>query len=144
MTSKFDHVFKEAVTTYKLVVEQDVAVPPAGNAPQQPGAQPQAAAPQDAAIAQPQQPDQGSETNVDAGYDIFKTIIIKLLRILNQTAGAVQSNDSERLQAVRNAIPDNIEDDINLTISQITTADPAKVEQQTRGILDALSSNNLQ
>ena len=133
MESIFDRVIREARITY--LTEQDE-----GGEVQQQGQQPDAAMPQQPAAAAPPQNGKTVE-QIQGGYDIFRTIIINLLRIISQTAGAVESGDSERLQAVKSSIPKDIENQIQMAIQQLTTADPAQVEQNVSAIIKNMSTS---
>jgi hypothetical protein len=131
MQSIFDSVIREAQVTYLL--EQDEAA-----AQQMPAQDQQAApAPQDAAVAQ--QPNKTTE-QIQSGYDVFRTVIIQLLRIIAQTAGAVEGNDSSRLQSLKSSIPADIEEEINIAISQMTVAEPAAVLQATSDLIKKMES----
>jgi hypothetical protein len=117
-------------------MEQDEAVDPSMQ--QMPAQDQQAAAAQpDAAMAQ--QPNKTTE-QIQSGYDTFRTIIIQLMRLVAQTSGAIESNDSNRLQAVRSNIPSDIEKQINIAISQLSTSEPAQVEQIVSAVLRDLST----
>jgi hypothetical protein len=134
MDSIFDKVIREARSTY--LAEQDE-----GGISQQAGDPAQQAAPQgqpaDAAVA-PQ--DGKSVEQIQSGYDTFRTIIINLLRIIGQTAGAIESGDSERIQAVKSSVPNDIEKQIQIAIQQLTTAEPAQVEQSVSAILKNMAA----
>lgn len=133
MESIFNKVVREAYSTY-LVEQDEAAAMPAAPAPAD------AAMPQPAAdAAAPQQPEQNPE-QIQSGFDVFRGIVINLLRLVGQTAGAIESNDENRLQAVRSSIPDNIEDEINSAIAQITTAEPAKVEQAVSAVIKNMAT----
>lgn len=134
MQSIFDSVIREAQVTYLL--EQDEA---AAQQVQQMPAQDQQAAPvqQDAAVAQQ---DNKTTEQIQSGYDVFRTVIIQLLRIVAQTAGAVEGNDSSRLQSLKSSIPADIEEEINIAISQMTVAEPAAVLQATNDIIKKMES----
>lgn len=134
MQSIFDSVIREARATY--LMEQDEA---ADAAMQQAPAQDQQAAPAQPDAAMAQQPDKTTE-QIQSGYDTFRTIIIQLLRLVAQTAGAIEGNDSDRLQAVRSSIPADVEKQINIAISQLSTSDPAQVEQIVSAVLKDLST----
>ena len=134
MQSLFNSVVREARATY--LMEQDEAVDPSMQ--QMPAQDQQAAAAQpDAAMAQ--QPGKTTE-QIQSGYDTFRTIIIQLMRLVAQTSGAIESNDSNRLQAVRSNIPSDIEKQINIAISQLSTSEPAQVEQIVSAVLNDLST----
>lgn len=134
MQSLFNSVVREARATY--LMEQDEAVDPSMQ--QMPAQDQQAAAAQpDAAMAQ--QPAKTTE-QIQSGYDTFRTIIIQLMRLVAQTSGAIESNDSNRLQAVRSNIPSDIEKQINIAISQLSTSEPAQVEQIVSAVLNDLST----
>lgn len=134
MQSLFNSVIREARATY--LMEQDEAVDPSMQ--QMPAQDQQAAAAQpDAAMAQ--QPGKTTE-QIQSGYDTFRTIIIQLMRLVAQTSGAIESNDSNRLQAVRSNIPSDIEKQINIAISQLSTSEPAQVEQIVSAVLNDLST----
>jgi len=134
MQSLFNSVVREARATY--LKEQDETVDPSM---QQMPAQDQQAAPTqpDAAVAQ-----QSNKTTeqIQSGYDTFRTIVIQLLRLVAQTAGAIESNDSNRIQAVKSNIPSDIEKQISIAISQLSTSEPAQVEQIVSAILKDLST----
>lgn len=134
MQSIFDSVIREARATY-LKEQDEAAAQPAQQMPAQ--GQPAAPAQQDAAVAQ--QPAKTTE-QIQSGYDTFRTIIIQLLRIVAQTSGAIEGNDNDRLQAVRSSIPKDIEKQINIAISQLSTSEPAQVEQIVSAVLKNLSS----
>jgi len=133
MDSIFDRVIREARITY--LTEQDE-----GGEVLQQGQQPDAAMPQQPAAAAPPQNGKTVE-QIQGGYDIFRTIVINLLRIIGQTAGAVESGDSERLQAVKSSIPKDIEKQIQIAIQQLTTAEPAQVEQNVSAIIKNMSTS---
>lgn len=134
MQSLFDSVIREARVTY--LMEQDET---ADAAMQQAPVQGQQAAPAQPDAAMTQQNDKTTE-QIQSGYDTFRTIIIQLLRLVAQTAGAIESNDSDRLQAVRSNIPADVEKQINIAISQLSTSDPAQVEQIVSAVLKDLST----
>ena len=137
MQSIFDSVIREARATY--LMEQDEGTAPA--AQQMPAQNPQAApaTPAQPDAAMPQQPDKSTE-QIQSGYDTFRTIIIQLLRLVSQTAGAIESNDNDRLQAVRSSIPSDVEKQINIAISQMSTSEPAQVEQIVSAVLKDLAT----
>jgi hypothetical protein len=130
MDSIFDRVIREARSTY--LAEQDE-----GSMPQQAGAPAPQGQPVDAAVA-PQ--DGKSVEQIQSGYDTFRTIIINLLRLVGQTAGAIESGDAERVQAVKTSIPNDIEKQIQIAIQQLTTAEPAQVEQSVSAILKNMAA----
>lgn len=134
MESVFDKVIREARSTY--LAEQPEAAP----AMQQQGApvqQGQAPAQPDAAM--PQQGPKSVE-QVQSGYDTFRSIIINLLRLVGQTAGAIESGDEERIQAVKSTVPTDIEKQIQIAIQQLTTAEPAQVEQSVSSIIKNMAA----
>jgi hypothetical protein len=122
----FDSIVSEARKIY-LEQPQDAA---------QPAQQPQdVAQPQDAAVPQ-QQPD---VNQIQAGYDVYKDLVIQLMRSLATLAGAIESGDTEQMEAVRKVVPDDIVDQINQSIGQISTAEPAVVAQNVNTLLDRLN-----
>jgi hypothetical protein len=122
----FDSIVSEACRIY---LEQ----PEGAAMAQQPV--PDAAQPQDAAMAQ-QQPD---VSQIQAGFDVYKDMVIQLMRSLATLAGAIESNDTEQMEAVRKVIPDDIVTQINQSIGQISTADPAVVAQNVNSLLGRLN-----
>ena len=115
----FDSIVSEACRIY--LEQPEDAVQAGAQQPQQPAPAPDAAQPQDAAMAQ-QQPD---VNQIQAGFDVYKDMVIQLMRSLATLAGAIESGDTEQMEAVKKVIPDDIVDQINQSISQISTADPA-------------------
>ena len=97
--------------------------------------EPDAAQPQDAAMAQ-QQPD---VSQIQAGFDVYKDMVIQLMRSLATLAGAIESNDTEQMEAVKKVIPNDIVAQINQSIGQISTADPAVVAQNVNSLLSRLN-----
>lgn len=134
MQSLFDDVIREARATYLLEQDEVAAVQQ-----QQMPVQGQQAAPAQPDAAMAQQPDKTTE-QIQSGYDTFRTIIIQLLRLVAQTAGAIEGNDSDRLQAVRSSIPADVEKQINIAISQLSTSEPAQVEQIVSAVLKDIST----
>jgi hypothetical protein len=128
----FDSIVSEACRIYLEQPEgAAMAQQPAPDA-----AQPQdATQPQDAAMAQ-QQPD---VSQIQAGFDVYKDMVIQLMRSLATLAGAIESNDTEQMEAVRKVIPDDIVTQINQSIGQISTADPAVVAQNVNSLLGRLN-----
>jgi hypothetical protein len=124
----FDSIVSEACRIY---LEQPEGAAQA-NA-QQPA--PDAAQPQDAAMAQ-QQPD---VSQIQAGFDVYRDMVIQLMRSLATLAGAIESNDTEQMEAVKKVIPDDIVTQINQSIGQISTADPAVVAQNVNTLLGRLN-----
>ena len=124
----FDSIVSEACRIY---LEQPEGAAQA-NA-QQPA--PDAAQPQDAAMAQ-QQPD---VSQIQAGFDVYKDMVIQLMRSLATLAGAIESNDTEQMEAVKKVIPNDIVAQINQSIGQISTADPAVVAQNVNSLLSRLN-----
>lgn len=124
----FDSIVSEACRIY-LEQPEDAAQ---ANA-QQPA--PDAAQPQDAAMAQ-QQPD---VSQIQAGFDVYKDMVIQLMRSIATLAGAIESNDTEQMEAVRKVIPDDVVSQINQSIGQISTADPAVVAQNVNSLLGLLN-----
>lgn len=124
----FDSIVSEACRIY---LEQPEGAAQA-NA-QQPA--PDAAQPQDAAMAQ-QQPD---VSQIQAGFDVYKDMVIQLMRSLATLAGAIESNDTEQMEAVKKVIPNDIVAQINQSIGQISTADPAVVAQNVNSLLGRLN-----
>lgn len=132
----FDSIVSEACRIY---LEQPEDAMQAGaqqpQQTQQPIPAPDAAQPQDAAMAQ-QQPD---VNQIQAGFDVYKDMIIQLLRSLATLAGAIESGDTEQMEAVKKVIPDDIVDQINQSIGQISTADPAVVAQNVNTLLGRIN-----
>lgn len=124
----FDSIVSEACRIY-LEQPEDAAQ---ANA-QQPA--PNATQPQDAAMAQ-QQPD---VSQIQAGFDVYKDMVIQLMRSIATLAGAIESNDTEQMEAVRKVIPDDVVSQINQSIGQISTADPAVVAQNVNSLLGLLN-----
>ena len=124
----FDSIVSEACRIY---LEQPEGAAQA-NA-QQPA--PDAAQPRDAAMAQ-QQPDVGQ---IQAGFDVYKDMVIQLMRSLATLAGAIESGDTEQMEAVKKVIPNDIVTQINQSIGQISTADPAVVAQSVNTLLGRLN-----
>ena len=134
MQSKFDKVVSEAWKSY--VVEQGE------QAMQQPQATPQANAQpapqpttQDAAMAS-QQPD---ENAAQAGFDVYKSLTVQMLRVLATFAGAIESNDEEQLIAIKKIMPDDLVEQINQTVGQIPTSAPAVVAQSVNQLLGKIN-----
>jgi hypothetical protein len=124
----FDSIVSEACRIY---LEQPEGAAQA-NA-QQPA--PDAAQPQDAAMAQ-QQPD---VSQIQAGFDVYRDMVIQLMRSLATLAGAIESGDTEQMEAVKKVIPNDIVTQINQSIGQISTADPAVVAQNVNTLLGRLN-----
>jgi hypothetical protein len=129
----FDSIVSEACRIY--LEQPEDAVQAGAQQPQQPAPAPDAAQPQDAAMAQ-QQPD---VNQVQAGFDVYKDMVIQLMRSLATLAGAIESGDTEQMEAVKKVIPDDIVDQINQSISQISTADPAVVAQNVNTLLGRIN-----
>ena len=129
----FDSIVSEARKVY-LEQPQDQQQP----VDQQAQMPPDAAAmpPQDAAMPQQQQQDVGQ---IQAGFDVYKDMVLQLLRTIATLAGAVESGDSEQLEAVKKTIPNDIVDQINQSIAQITTAEPAVVAQTVNSLLGKIN-----
>ena len=125
----YDSIVSEACRIY--LEQPEDAVQAGAQQPQQPAPAPDAAQPQDAAMAQ-QQPD---VNQIQAGFDVYKDMVIQLMRSLATLAGAIESGDTEQMEAVKKVIPDDIVDQINQSISQISTADPAVVAQNVNTLL---------
>ena len=83
-----------------------------------------------------QQPD---VNQIQAGFDVYKDMVIQLMRSLATLAGAIESGDTEQMEAVKKVIPDDIVDQINQSISQISTADPAVVAQNVNTLLSRIN-----
>lgn len=129
----FDSIVSEACRIY--LEQPEDAVQAGAQQPQQPAPAPDAAQPQDAAMAQ-QQPD---VNQIQAGFDVYKDMVIQLMRSLATLAGAIESGDTEQMEAVKKVIPDDIVDQINQSISQISTADPAVVAQNVNTLLSRIN-----
>ena len=132
MGIKFQQVVNHAVALYLEDQNQPALTQ---QSPQQP--QPSQGAPQqsppDAAMPQP------DAAQSQAGYDTYRNLTIQLLRIVGQFANAIQSNDEEQLSAVQRTIPEDLSSDIDQTIGQITTAEPAKVATIVSSIVSKIS-----
>jgi hypothetical protein len=124
----FDSIVSEACRIY---LEQPEGAAQA-NA-QQPA--PDAAQPQDAAMAQQQL----DVSQIQAGFDVYRDMVIQLMRSLATLAGAIESGDTEQMEAVKKVIPDDIVTQINQSIGQISTADPAVVAQNVNSLLGRLN-----
>lgn len=131
MSLTFEQVVKQACQG--LLSEQEAGAAPVQQVQAPAGAPAPANAPatQDAAAPQPQ----GAQTNPQAGYDVYKDLISKLLHSLQMFASAITSGDDEQLLAIKKLIPDNLTDQINQTSSQLTTAEPAAVAQAVTQLL---------
>ena len=129
MGNSFQGVFDKACAVF--LSEQD-AQAVQGQVAQQPAPAP-AAPVQDA--AQPSPPAQNSV----AGFDVYKNLVVNLLRSLSIVAGALASKDQEEITAVQKLLPDNIADNIQQTIGQITSSEPAVVAQVVDSILKSLN-----
>ena len=127
MGIKFQQVVNHAVALYLEDQNQPALTQ---QSPQQP--QPSQGAP-DAAMPQP------DAAQSQAGYDTYRNLTIQLLRIVGQFANAIQSNDEEQLSAVQRTIPEDLSSDIDQTIGQITTAEPAKVATIVSSIVSKIS-----
>jgi hypothetical protein len=127
----FDSIVSEACRIY--LEQPEGAAQANAQQPQQPA--PDAAQPQDAAMAQ-QQPD---VSQIQAGFDVYRDMVIQLMRSLATLAGAIESNDTEQMEAVKKVIPDDIVTQINQSIGQISTADPAVVAQNVNTLLGRLN-----
>ena len=138
MESIFDKVIREARIAYLAEQDEGGISQQAAEPAQQAGAPAPQEQPADAAVA----PQQGGKSveQIQSGYDTFRSIIINLLRIVGQTAGAIESGDDERLQAVKLSIPNDIEKQIQIAIQQLTTAEPAQVEQNVSAILKNMAA----
>lgn len=137
--SLFEQTIRDAEQKYlHLEADQESQPQPVQQAAPQQG-QPTQGQP-DAAMP-PQQQADSDQTQSQAGYGVYKDLVTRLLGIVSQFAGAIQSNDREQLTALQKTIPSDLTSQINQSISSITTAEPAKVAQIVGSTLDNVMPN---